>query len=155
MKEVITDLHDLQEVRDETSTFVIESPLPTVKASQRRLHQVFENLLINAVVHGVPREGHGTITLGVQDDPREHLVFVRDNGPGIPEQDQDVIFKLFQRRSNQTDGTGIGLALVQRIIQAHNGRIWVESVQGQGSTFWIALPKSDHQDHELVQDPRS
>ncbi|MEX2286314.1 MAG: ATP-binding protein, partial [Planctomycetaceae bacterium] len=66
--------------------------------------------------------------------------FVKDNGPGIGKQDHDKIFGLFQRLDESKEGTGVGLAIVKRIMEKHGGRGWVESAIGEGATFWLAFP---------------
>ena len=69
-------------------------------------------------------------------------LFIRDNGPGIPEKYHDRIFGLFQRLQGDSDGSGVGLSLVKRVIENLNGRVWVESAENRGATFWLALPTS-------------
>jgi signal transduction histidine kinase len=70
-----------------------------------------------------------------------HTYYVRDNGLGIPEHARDKIFQIFQRLHPQVaSGEGLGLALVRRIVERHHGSIWVESVEGEGSAFCVALP---------------
>jgi signal transduction histidine kinase len=89
--------------------------------------------------------------MGEQTDPRiligaagdengMPVVFVRDNGIGISSEHYDRVFGLFNKLNPQSDGTGIGLALVKRIVEFHGGRIWVESEIGRGSTFYFSLP---------------
>ena len=75
------------------------------------------------------------------------VCFVQDNGVGIDPQHHDDVFALFRRLKSSGEGTGIGLALVKRIVEVHGGRIWVESEgQGQGSTFYFTLPVSGQQE---------
>jgi signal transduction histidine kinase len=77
------------------------------------------------------------------DDPTERkfpVFYVRDNGIGIEPQFHERIFGLFNKLDTQSEGTGIGLSLVKRIIEVHNGRIWVESKKGKGATFYFSLP---------------
>ena len=76
----------------------------------------------------------------IKDDQGEPVFFVRDNGIGIEAQYQDRIFGLFNKLDSNTEGTGIGLTLVKRIIEVHNGMIWLESAPGKGTTFYFTLP---------------
>jgi signal transduction histidine kinase len=79
---------------------------------------------------------------------------VSDNGIGIEDQFQQQIFGLFQRLSNDTDGTGIGLALVKRIVEVHGGKVWVESEGlGTGTTLWFTLPCSASPEAQVSKEP--
>jgi signal transduction histidine kinase len=79
------------------------------------------------------------IGAGGNDELGNPILFVRDNGMGIPSEYQDQIFDLFHKVDSKSDGSGVGLATVKRIIEVHNGRIWVESEVGKGSTFYFTL----------------
>ncbi len=107
-----------------------------------RLVAVFQNLVDNAVKFaGDPP--HPRIEIGVESSGEEIVLFVRDNGLGIDPQYQSRIFGLFEKLEPASEGTGLGLALVRRIIETHNGRIWVESEgAGKGSTFFFTLEKT-------------
>jgi PAS domain S-box-containing protein len=112
--------------------------LPTVQVRQSQLVQVFQNLVINAIRYRSAAPPH--IQIAAERRTREWVFSVRDNGVGIPPQQQTRVFELFKRLDSKSPGTGIGLALCQRIIDGHGGRIWVESEVGQGSTFYFTLP---------------
>ena len=105
------------------------------------LHRVFVNLLSNAVKYTPPG---GTIRVGLKRDGQTVLATVADTGCGIGPEDQAKLFQEFYRANDpinqQVRGTGLGLALVKRIVEAHHGRIWVESEKGKGSTFSVSLP---------------
>ncbi len=114
---------------------------PIVRADPTHLHSVFANLIENGIIFNTsPRPTVEVGYSGVVDG--EHTFYVRDNGMGIEPQQQERIFQLFYRLPAQEDfpGRGVGLTLCQRIIQAHGGRIWVESTPGVGSTFYFTLP---------------
>jgi signal transduction histidine kinase len=81
--------------------------------------------------------------IGSETVGHETRVFVRDNGPGIAEEDREKAFGLFQRLDTDTDGSGVGLTIVRRIMEVHGGRAWVESEVGAGATFWLAFPSPD------------
>jgi len=127
---------------------IIQEGLPSVYVDRARLVEVVQNLLDNAVKfssHQVnPRIEIGTRD---QDEAGKPVFFVRDNGLGIDPQYHERIFGLFNKLDAQSEGTGIGLALVKRIIEFHGGRIWVESEgRGKGSTFYFTLPITDPQE---------
>lgn len=120
----------------------VEGPPVLVRADRTRLQQVVTNLLSNAVKYS-NEEGH--IRILVEDRGEEAAVCVEDEGIGIAEAEQKLIFERFYRtdksRNRRTGGAGIGLTIVKTIVQAHNGRITVESREGSGSRFFVVLPK--------------
>ena len=128
----------------------IEPDLPLVWCDRLRLSEVMENLIGNAAKFigdtETPR-----VEIGAEERDDNVLVFVRDNGKGIEAKYHDKIFGLFERLDADVDGTGIGLALVRRIIEVHGGRIWVESdgETGRGSTFYFTLPVAEKA-HQLA-----
>ncbi len=138
LREVLEGLRlQIEEVHAE----VAWTPLPTVVADASQLRQVFQNLIENAIKfrrEGVPPRVH------VAAERRNSMVqfSVADNGIGIEPPYYDKIFVIFQRLHAQEryPGTGIGLAVVKRIVERHGGRIWVESEPGKGSTFFFTLP---------------
>lgn len=117
--------------------------LPQIKADSAMIRQVFVNLLSNAVKYTRPRE-LAEIEIGAQGAKDETVFFVRDNGVGFDMKYADKLFGVFQRlhRTEDFEGTGIGLANVRRIIARHNGRTWAQSKLDEGSTFYFSLPTS-------------
>lgn len=118
----------------------IDANLPTIFGDRQRLLEVLQNLVDNA-----------SKFMGDQPEPRIEIgqtgaeggmpvLYVRDNGIGILPEHHDRVFGLFNKLDVKSDGTGIGLALVKRIVEVHGGRIWVESEAGKGSTFFFTLP---------------
>ena len=118
-------------------------PLPEVRGSWTLLKQVFANLLSNAVKFTVHSEAP-VIEVGVITAESDPVIYIRDNGAGFDPQYADRLFTVFQRlhRQNEFPGTGAGLAIVQRIVKRHGGRIWAESAPGQGATFYFTLGAS-------------
>ena len=114
------------------------STLPRVMADRHRMHQVLSNLIGNAIKF-TPRGG--TITLRGEAAANEVRVTVADSGPGIPAEQLPHIFGQFWQ-GTRTDrrGIGLGLAIAKGVVEAHHGRIWVESTLGAGSTFFFTLP---------------
>lgn len=109
------------------------------QGDRKRIYQVFENLIINALKYACDVE-NPVIEIGCQMQQKEICFYVKDNGPGIPKEYHGKIFGLFQRLESDNRGTGVGLTIVSRIMQVHEGRVWVESNLGQGTTFWLAFP---------------
>ena len=118
----------------------IAPDLPVVRGDRRRLREVVQNLVENAVKF-MDDETSPRIEIDVRRDGEEPVFFVRDNGRGIASRDHARIFALFQCLDPAEGGTGVGLTLVRRIIEAHGGRAWVESEGlGRGTTFCFTLP---------------
>ncbi len=127
-------------IRSRSVDIKITSDLPTLYGDRVRLREVFENLIDNAIKY-----------MGEQPDPvvevgsrnyKDGLVFyVKDNGSGIEEEYHERVFRLFEQLNPSIEGTGVGLALVKRIIETHGGKIWVKSEGlGKGSTFCFTIP---------------
>ncbi|MBI1891485.1 MAG: hypothetical protein HYS18_12615 [Burkholderiales bacterium] len=121
----------------------IETAMPTLRAAPIRMQQVFQNIIGNAVKYMDKPEGK--IDIGCIDENHAWHFYVRDNGPGIEEKNFNKIFQLFQTLvpRDRVESTGVGLAIVKKIIEVYNGRIWVESQLGQGSSFHFTLPKQE------------
>ena len=133
-------ISNLKALIDNSGASVAYGDLPIVSGSTAQLAEVFQNLIGNGIkYHGTdPPRVHVS---AVQQGP-EWLISVRDNGIGIPPEHHARIFQMFERLHGRAEyeGTGIGLALCERIVERHGGRIWVESEPGKGSTFRFTLP---------------
>ncbi|MDI6448474.1 ATP-binding protein [Anaerobaca lacustris] len=125
----------------ETIQVTIEGTLPTVVFERVRLVQVFQNLIGNAVKYMDKPQGY--IRIGCSEQEQAWTFHVTDNGPGIDEKYFGKIFEMFQTltRRDELESTGIGLAVVKKIIELHGGAVWVESTVGTGTTFFFTLPK--------------
>ena len=108
-----------------------------------RVEQIISNLLLNAIKYS-PEGGRVTIAVRADTPDGEAVISVRDQGIGIPPAQQALIFGRFIRADNARDrgiaGTGLGLYLCRELVERHGGRIWFDSTEGQGSTFFVALP---------------
>jgi PAS domain S-box-containing protein len=136
-------LANLRGAIEESSAVVTHDPLPTVLADDMQLTQLFQNLVGNAIKYqkpGVPR----VHVSAARNGGKQWDFAIKDNGLGIDPQYFEKIFGMFQRlhKRDEFAGTGIGLAICKKIVERHGGHIWVESKQGQGSTFRFALAGS-------------
>jgi two-component system phosphate regulon sensor histidine kinase PhoR len=120
---------------------LVPDDLPPVRGDEERLDQLLMNLLHNAIKFS-PQGG--TVTITTDEHPDGVVISVTDHGEGIPRKDQARVFERFYKvdraRQRGQGGTGLGLAIARHIAEAHGGRIWLESREGQGSTFSFSLP---------------
>jgi len=116
--------------------------LPPAKGDRVLLGQVWANLLSNALKFSSKQE-RPRIVVSAISDAKEHIYFVRDNGAGFNPRYRSKLFGVFQRLHDASEfpGTGVGLALVQRIVNRHGGRVWAEGKPNEGATFYFSLPK--------------
>ncbi len=121
---------------------VTVGPLPDIVADRMALEQIVSNLLDNAVKYLRPGEP-GRIEVACQETGRDHIVSIRDNGRGIAPEDSDRVFNIFRRARNTGDvrGLGIGMAFVKASLRKMGGAIWFESTLGEGTTFYVSLPR--------------
>jgi two-component system sensor histidine kinase/response regulator len=114
---------------------------PVFRADKVLVKRVLSNLVQNAITHSA---GPVQLTLTARSDPNGILLTVGDNGPGIPEEYQELIFRKFERvrsaNAPRVRSSGLGLTFCRLAIEAHGGRIWVKSTEGEGSTFYVQLP---------------
>lgn len=144
VREALEIVHGQLEVRG--VTVQIQPDLPAVHGDRQRLTAVLQNLIENAVKY-MGSQTAPFIEIGQHVKDAEHgefIFYVKDNGMGIAPEYHERIFGLFNKLDMKTEGTGVGLALVKRIIEVHDGKIWVESETGKGSTFYFTLPPIGH-----------
>jgi len=125
---------------NESNALIIHDPLPTVLADESQMGQVFQNLISNAIkFHG---DKTPIIHISAHKDGNEWIFSVSDNSIGIEPEYQKQIFEVFKRLHTRSEypGSGIGLSVSHKIIKHHDGNIWVESIPGEGSTFYFTLP---------------
>lgn len=146
IKEVIDNLEEefAPHLREKKINFKVLGPLPIIYASRERILRIFSNLIDNAIKYSRDPGRNPEIIIGWQNQGEQIVFFVKDNGLGISQPHQEVIFELFERlpRAIQLhpQGTGIGLAVVKKIVEMYGGRVWLESQEGQGATFYFGLP---------------
>jgi signal transduction histidine kinase len=122
--------------------FILPKNLPQVLYSEKRLYQIFSNLLSNALKFR-DEDRKTKVEIGHQEDKDNYTFFVRDNGIGIEQKYHNKIFESFsQLKDTKSEGTGMGLAIVKKIVEANQGKVWVESQKGAGSTFYFTIPKN-------------
>ncbi len=137
VEQVLTNLETLI---NDTNAEVTHNPLPIIYANEYQMIQLFQNLISN----GIKFRGKNSpkIHISAKKGDNEYIFAVKDNGIGIEKKHLERIFNIFQRlhSRNEYDGSGIGLAVAQRIVQEHSGKIWAISTPGKGSTFYFSIP---------------
>jgi Amt family ammonium transporter len=137
----------MRETFKERGATVQIDPLPRLWGDPNAVEQLFSNLISNAVNYLDPSARTGQVEVGCRSpsDPEEgkkfHHLYVKDNGLGIPESSKSRLFRIFQRfHPDRAAGTGLGLLIVQRIVERHNGAVRIDSTEGVGTTVWIHWP---------------
>ncbi len=142
-KKSLEDLSRLAGLKEHIVSMNIDRGLPEIRGDERRVRQVFDNLLTNAIKY-TPNKGR--IDVKIENEPLQVRVSITDNGIGVARKDHDKIFEKFFTGSGssltrESGRMGLGLAIAKSIVEAHKGRIWVESDLGKGSTFTFIIPK--------------
>ena len=142
LNELMPEIIDMVGPLDHVAV-IIESELPIIEFEPTRIKQIFQNLLSNAIKY--MDKPHGQIRVSCIEQADCWQFRVADNGPGIAKEHFERIFQLFQTLApkDESDSTGIGLALVKRIVETYGGTVWVESELGCGSTFFFTVPKQN------------
>jgi signal transduction histidine kinase len=142
-KSALEELSRLAGLKEQVLSLKIESAIPDINGDGGRIKQVFNNLLTNAIKY---TPDGGTIELRIRDEVGQVCISVSDNGIGIAKKDQGRIFEKFYTGSKnslirESGRMGLGLAIAKGIVEAHEGKLCVESDPGKGSTFFFTLPK--------------
>jgi len=136
-------LENLKQIAEETKAEITWDEMPLIRCNHIRLIRLFQNLIGNAIKY---RDQNVTpkIHIGVEEGEKAWTFSVSDNGIGIPKEHLEKIFVLFKRLHNKDEysGTGIGLAICEKIVESLNGRLWVTSEVGIGSIFYFSVPKT-------------
>ena len=133
-------LENLEKAVSESQAVVTQEPLPTVPGDALLLVQLFQNLIGNAIKFC--KETPPRVHISAERRQNNWVFSVRDNGIGVDPEYAEQIFAIFQRLHTPREypGSGVGLAICKKIVEQHNGRIWVESTPGAGSTFLFTIP---------------
>lgn len=140
-------LIDISSSLNKNKSSIALGELPkTILGDRVLLKQLFQNLISNASKF-VPKNRRPKIKINCYEANKNYLFSIKDNGIGIDDSSKELIFGIFKRLHLRTeyDGTGIGLSTCKNAVEKHGGKIWVESKEGKGSTFYFTLPKSHHQ----------
>jgi PAS domain S-box-containing protein len=145
LNDVIADIKSTMEdtLIEENATISIVDGLPTLICDRARTTEVFRNLITNAIKYNKNSDKRVDIGCNLKGDHR--VFYVRDNGIGIPERFHNDVFQIFKRLNDEDDaikGTGVGLTFVKKIVERHNGQIWIESEVGVGSTFYFTISEA-------------
>ncbi|GAA4900379.1 hypothetical protein GCM10023311_27510 [Flaviramulus aquimarinus] len=138
LNDLVTDLIQIM-YKPEHITIEILNTLPTLKGDKTKLQQVFQNLIGNAIKF-IDKEA-GFVKINLEDQETHYKFSIADNGVGIEKQNHNKIFKIFHALNKSKDSTGIGLSIVKKIVELHEGEIWLESEHGKGTTFFFTLKK--------------
>jgi len=128
-----------QQIKSSRLEISMVEDFPAVHVDQMRIVEVLVNLITNSINY-MGEQPHPKIDIGYRIDDSETVFFVQDNGIGIDKSQHEKVFELFYTADKRGKGTGAGLAIVKRIIEVHNGRIWIESEKGKGCTVCFTLP---------------
>jgi len=137
-------LMNLKSTITDSNAIITYDSLPLIFANEQLMIQLFQNLISNSIkYHG---EKNPEIHISAENTNDEYIFAIKDNGIGIDQNHLKKIFTIFQRlhTRDEYEGTGIGLAIVQKIVQKHRGKIWVESELGQGTTFYFTIPNKNY-----------
>jgi signal transduction histidine kinase len=132
------------QIQQKKINFLSSKTLPVIYGDRQRFQIVFENLIGNAIKYSSPNRSP-QIEVSCQDRKKFYEFSVKDNGIGIDPENHQRIFEVFQKCSNDDDdrsGTGVGLTIVQKIVEHYGGKIWVDSRLDKGASFQFTLPKS-------------
>lgn len=138
INQVISEILKMVYIPEHVKVNVLNT-LPTVEADFTKMSQLFQNIVSNAVKF--MDKNQGEISISSESNNTHHLFKIQDNGMGIDKAYHEKIFKMFHTLEKHKDSTGIGLSIVKKIVESYNGKIWVESEVGEGTTFFFTIKK--------------
>tara|TARA_B100000745_G_scaffold294310_1_gene237152 strand:+ start:10492 stop:11310 length:819 start_codon:yes stop_codon:yes gene_type:complete len=145
VKAVAHQLEAIAVQRDVTMVVELEKTAPKVKGDADKLGSAVQNLIENALKY-TPQ--NGSVTVSLYRDGAQVIVSVKDTGIGVPKSEHEKIFSRFYRGENAirtvTEGSGLGLFIAQKIVRRHGGKIWFESEEGEGATFFFSIPVNNN-----------
>jgi len=145
-KSAIDEMSRLADLKEHSMLLKINKKLPQILGDEQRIRQVFSNLITNAIKY---TPNMGRIEVEIIEEKKYILVSISDTGIGIPEEEREKIFEKFyivggKSLTKESERMGLGLTIARGIVEAHGGKIWVESEgEGKGSTFYFTLPKGE------------
>ena len=141
---VVSVLNEILKEEDRQRIHFKITRLAPARADSSLMRQAWVNLLSNAIKFTSKTAG-AVIEVGCKSTRDEYIYFVRDNGAGFDMEYANKLFGVFQRLHSESEfeGTGVGLAIVQRVIRRHGGRVWAEGAVQKGATFYFALPRKE------------
>lgn len=113
--------------------------LPIIISDNYKMLQLFQNLIENAIFYN--DKPKGVVTISYSENKQEYVFSIKDNGPGIAKENQEKIFQIFQSLDSNNKTNGIGLSIVKTIVEKANGKVWVESIENEGATFYFSINK--------------
>lgn len=134
LADIVTLLHFPEHIAIE-----VRHDFPVIKADRVKIQQLFQNLISNGIRYC--DKDPGVIAINYTEDEQQYTFSVKDNGIGIPKEYHDKIFKIFQSLNTHKESTGIGLSIVKKIVDMYGGKIWLESIVGEGTTFFFTIKK--------------
>lgn len=130
-----------QKFRERGTKVVIKNQIPLIRCDRQRINQVFDNLLDNANKFIGEGNTDPTVEIGYEIQDGYHKFHVKDNGIGIQKEYHEKVFQVFQRLDQKTGGTGVGLTITKKIIEGFEGKIWLDSDKGKGTTVYFTIPR--------------
>jgi len=138
-------------LKENNAEITISRTLPTIVCDKARIGEVFYNLMFNAVKYNTSENKR--VTINFKEDSKRYIFSIEDNGIGIDEEQFKNIFKMFKRLHGRDEfggGTGVGLTLAQKIVERHNGEIWLTSKSNVGTTFYFSIDKTLKPGHQVA-----
>ncbi|MFA0964867.1 ATP-binding protein [Roseivirga sp. BDSF3-8] len=152
-RELLQEIKEILVIPDQVE-LVLKTNLRELRLNHTALTQILVNLITNAIKYNDTDDIK--IELGMDEDQKGYHFYVKDNGPGIPEDKQSKIFELFTVAANKDRdgirGSGIGLAIVKKLVEAQGGKIWLQSTEGHGTTFFFTLSRRDYSHIEMLEE---